>query len=148
MTGLKICTRWRAISARFSRRISSSLFPENMGPTMTSIQPMFPFTMSTFSPLTSQSSTHHCENTGALLTRINRCIEKSREGGDGSGPKCILPRHLVPCHDAPRYLRVPNPVFSGQGIHGRAQFHAALQHFGGEGIRHFDSSGTAERPHT
>ena len=34
-------------SARRRRRISSSLLPENMGPTITSIQPMFPFTMST-----------------------------------------------------------------------------------------------------
>src|ERR1700688_2380291 len=52
MTGLKICTRCRAISARFKRRINSSLLPENMGPTITSIHPMFPFTMSTWpSPL-------------------------------------------------------------------------------------------------
>ena len=37
--GLKICTLWRAICARRSRRISSSLLPLNMLPTMTSIQP-------------------------------------------------------------------------------------------------------------
>ena len=37
--GLKICTRWRAICARRRRRISSSLLPLNMLPTMTSIQP-------------------------------------------------------------------------------------------------------------
>src|ERR1700757_4923017 len=42
MMGLKICTRWRAISARRSRRISSSLLPLNMGPQITSIQPRFP----------------------------------------------------------------------------------------------------------
>src|SRR5216683_3103789 len=47
MTGLKICTRWRAISARRSRRINSSLLPENIGPTIPSIQPMLPLTMST-----------------------------------------------------------------------------------------------------
>src|SRR6266481_188962 len=40
--GLKICTRWRAISARRRRRISSSLLPLNMGPQITSIQPRFP----------------------------------------------------------------------------------------------------------
>src|SRR5713101_7724896 len=111
-----------------------------MGPTMTSIQPMFPFTMSTFSPLTSQSSTHHCENTGALLTRINRRIEKSREGGDCSGPKCILPRHLVTCHHAPSSLPLPNPLFSRQAIHPPAYFHSPLQHFARQPIPHFYSS--------
>ncbi len=39
MVGLKIWTRWRAIWARRRRRISSSLLPLNMQPTMTSIQP-------------------------------------------------------------------------------------------------------------
>src|SRR6266852_852041 len=47
MAGLKICTRWRANSARRRRRISSSLLPENIGPTTTSIQPILPLTMST-----------------------------------------------------------------------------------------------------
>src|SRR5205809_5538108 len=51
MAGLKICTRWRAISARRRRRISSSLLPENIGPTTTSIQPILPLTMSTVAPL-------------------------------------------------------------------------------------------------
>src|SRR5678810_87533 len=37
--GLKIWTFWRAIWARRSRRISSSLLPLNMLPAMTSIQP-------------------------------------------------------------------------------------------------------------
>jgi len=39
MSGLKICTCCRAIWARRSRRISSSLLPLNMLPVMTSIQP-------------------------------------------------------------------------------------------------------------
>ncbi len=39
MIGLKISTRWRAIWARRSRRISSSVLPLYMLPTMTSIQP-------------------------------------------------------------------------------------------------------------
>src|SRR6266853_2526502 len=64
MTGLKICTRWRAISARFKRRISSSLFPENMGPTITSIQPMFPFTISTIHSLPAQNNILHCHYGG------------------------------------------------------------------------------------
>src|SRR6516164_9410671 len=51
MAGLKICTRWRAISARRNLRINSSLLPENIGPTTTSIQPMLPLTMSTSAPL-------------------------------------------------------------------------------------------------
>jgi hypothetical protein len=37
--GLKICTVRRAICSRRSRRISSSLFPLNMLPAITSIQP-------------------------------------------------------------------------------------------------------------
>ncbi len=39
--GLKISTRWRAIWARRSRRISSSVLPLYMLPTITSIQPVF-----------------------------------------------------------------------------------------------------------
>ena len=39
--GLKTWTRWRAISARRMRRMSSSLLPLNMLPVMTSIQPWF-----------------------------------------------------------------------------------------------------------
>src|SRR5580704_6117823 len=39
MSGLKQATRWRAMRARFRRRISSSLLPENMGPVMTSMRP-------------------------------------------------------------------------------------------------------------
>src|ERR1700679_3147193 len=50
MTGLKICTRCFAISARRRRRMSSSLLPENIGPTTTSIQPMLPLTISTLPP--------------------------------------------------------------------------------------------------
>ena len=42
MRGLKIWTFWRAICARRTRRISSSLLPLNMLPTMTSIQPARP----------------------------------------------------------------------------------------------------------
>ena len=39
MRGLKIWTRCFAMIARRSRRMSSSLFPENMLPQITSIQP-------------------------------------------------------------------------------------------------------------
>src|ERR1039458_6654539 len=39
MSGLKQATCWRAMRARFRRRISSSLLPENMGPVMTSMRP-------------------------------------------------------------------------------------------------------------
>src|SRR6188472_815450 len=46
MTGLNTCTRFRAILARLSLRISSSLLPENIGPQMTSIQPALPATNS------------------------------------------------------------------------------------------------------
>jgi hypothetical protein len=46
MAGLKTCTRFRAIMARRSRRINSSLLPENMGPQMASIHPMLGITIS------------------------------------------------------------------------------------------------------
>ena len=39
MRGLKMTTRWPAISARRRRRIISSLLPENIGPQITSSQP-------------------------------------------------------------------------------------------------------------
>jgi hypothetical protein len=41
MPGLKISTFWRAIWARRRRRMSSSVFPLYMLPTITSIQPEF-----------------------------------------------------------------------------------------------------------
>src|SRR4051794_19502816 len=40
MRGLKHCTRRLAITARFRRRISSSVLPENIGPQMTSRLPI------------------------------------------------------------------------------------------------------------
>src|SRR5438874_3131960 len=46
IAGLNTCTRFLAIIARRRRRIRSSLFPENIGPQMTSIQPRFPVTIS------------------------------------------------------------------------------------------------------
>src|SRR5271170_2410831 len=46
MSGLKTCTRFRAMMERRSRRISSSLLPENMGPQIASIQPRLPVTIS------------------------------------------------------------------------------------------------------
>src|SRR5665213_940321 len=39
MSGLKTCRRFRAMMQRRSRRISSSLLPENIGPQIASIQP-------------------------------------------------------------------------------------------------------------
>src|SRR5271166_2809610 len=42
MEGLNTCTRFRAILARRRRRINSSLLPENIGPQITSIQPILP----------------------------------------------------------------------------------------------------------
>src|SRR5690606_4077979 len=40
MTGLNTCTGCLAMSARVTRLISSSLLPENIGPAMTSTQPL------------------------------------------------------------------------------------------------------------
>src|ERR1041384_3351110 len=46
MVGLNTSTRLRAIMARRSRLISSSLLPENIGPQITSIHPILPVMMS------------------------------------------------------------------------------------------------------
>jgi hypothetical protein len=45
IVGLKTAARLRSMTARRSRRISSTLLPENMGPQMTSIQPALPVTI-------------------------------------------------------------------------------------------------------
>src|SRR5438445_408731 len=76
MAGLKICTRCRANSARRNRRINSSLLPENIGPTTTSIQPIFPLTMSTLDPPRSYLA---AELMFALVRRYIFCIIERRE---------------------------------------------------------------------
>src|SRR5580704_8381583 len=142
MTGLNIWTRCFAISARRNRRMSSSLLPENIGPTTTSIQPMLPFTMSTLwspgarlahcpvkiEPARTQSRIKSCckgkrhlfhagvAGPGLEILRINRVIEKWRKRMDHRGPKCFLPGDQIACEDAPGPLRVTDAAAPGERI--------------------------------
>src|SRR5713101_6616642 len=111
MTGLKICTRCRAISARRSRRINSSLLPENIGPTITSIQPMLPLTMSTAAPASySYANTFGCENSAShhraartnqtvpmSFVAIDGGIEERSEGVDHGDAEGVLAGDEVAC---------------------------------------------------
>src|SRR5689334_11054046 len=64
--------------ARRSRRISSSLLPENMGPQMTSIHPTFPVMMSM-----NRSECHNCRERSKPGSRfvhpLLELVERSRE---------------------------------------------------------------------
>src|ERR1700733_13510440 len=122
--------------------MSSSLLPENIGPTTTSIQPMLPFTMSTrWSPgarlahcsvkiqtartrsksksAAKESCTYfHAELVGTTLEilRVSRAIEKRREGIDHRNPKSLLARDQILREDAPGALRVTYAAASGERI--------------------------------
>src|SRR5215510_294011 len=133
MAGLKICTRCRAISARRKRRISSSLLPENIGPTTTSIQPIFPLTMSTLSP-----------PAGNLFRRRNATIHlgiiERRERRNHRQAEGILARDQVSAEHAPSTLCVANSNFSRKAIDRSGKFHAAIHHFFGDRRGNFDAS--------
>src|ERR1041384_1323133 len=81
MPGLNICTRCRAISARRSRRISSSLLPLNIGPQMTSIQPRLPLAKFMNSPqLSAFSHSNSTRNSELSIWRFfavlwDLCVE-------------------------------------------------------------------------
>src|SRR5713101_873741 len=145
IAGLKICTRWRAISARRKRRISSSLFPENIGPTMTSIQPILPLTMSTFaaSVLVSNESrlpslTHRAS--GAIHLRI---VERS-EGAHHRYAKSLLPGDEVAGEHAPGALCIADSRRPGKTVDGFSQLHPVFENFTGERLRHFDSAAASK----
>src|SRR5208337_1180135 len=110
ITGLKICTRCRAISARRNRRISSSLFPENIGPTTTSIQPMLPFTMSTSYLLTPRPRATRCavSQSGCGRLPVYLLIVEWRERRHHCHAKGFLPGDQVPGEHTPGPLRVAN----------------------------------------
>src|ERR1035438_3397722 len=72
MTGLNTCTLLRAIMARRSRRINSSLLPENMGPQITSIHPILPLT-------NSMSLLLHATAALAMARRERGCTMQSYE---------------------------------------------------------------------
>src|SRR5580704_5992528 len=139
MSGLNICTRCLAISARLKRLISSSLLPENIGPTTTSIQPMFPFTMSTLSSpdfrlahTLAKTQRSACSqgveyrrrklhitlsNTALEMLRIDLAVKERREGIDERSLKSVLARDQVVRKDSPRPLRVAYSMAAGEGVH-------------------------------
>src|ERR1700682_439049 len=152
MAGLKICTRCRAISARRKRRISSSLFPENMGPTTTSIQPILPLTMSTLFLLRSvpvplcdlRSRTGSPNDLLTLLpclpkTQLRRgalCaiqlrVVEWRKRRNHRHAKRFLPRNQITRQHAPRPLRVAYAGSIRTLVDRHRQLHAFLQHLVG-----------------
>src|SRR5260370_21255714 len=102
---LKICTRAPAIPVLRNRRINSSLFPENIGPTTTSIQPIFPLTISTLAP-SSLSYLGDC----AFAIRVQ--IEERREGGNQRNAKRFLSRNFIRAQHSPCALLIANSRFA------------------------------------
>src|SRR5690242_3196169 len=141
MTGLKICTRCRANSARRRRRISSSLLPENIGPTTTSIQPIFPLTMSRlFAPVGWWLVFAAGRGRGAGPPRI---IEW-RKGCDEGNTKGILARDAIRRKDTPGALRVADSRFAGEAVDGLAELGAIDENLVGENLGDFDGAGAPE----
>src|SRR5216684_2826530 len=135
IAGLKICTRWRAISARRNRRIRSSLLPENIGPTTTSIQPILPLTMSTVSPsiLRDASAIVEARYIVPLLHRacrlrgaIHLLIIERREGGNHGNAKRFLPRDEVVRKHAPGALGIADADCACKLVDGYGKFHAVF----------------------
>src|ERR1700676_918002 len=176
MDGLKICTRCRAISARRRRRISSSLLPENIGPTTTSIQPMLPLTMSTQRllerPNPKSSATRvaatfsACPDEGrgahfngrssgrplqtfprSLCRRlVHLSIVERREGGNHCQAKRLLARDQIFGQHASGALAVADADRTGVAINRYGKFGAAGQDFFRQRFRDFDAARAAEMP--
>src|SRR5216684_5795440 len=160
MAGLKICTRWRAISARRRRRISSSLFPENIGPTTTSIQPMLPLTMST--PLlpycalsfvgaryivpSGRSQDRPLQKLPRSLCRrtVQFPIVERREGRDHCQAERLLPRDEIVAQDAPGALAVADADRACVVINRHRKLRAAGQNFFRQRFWDFDAPRAAE----
>src|SRR5215813_1138020 len=137
MAGLKICTRWRAISARRKRRISSSLLPENIGPTTTSIQPIFPLTMSTLDP----PPDLFCHRTYLdTCAAVHPSIIERRERGEHRDTKGILASDQIPAQHSPRASRIANADFACKAIDRGGKFHPAIHNFFGNLLRNFDTA--------
>src|SRR5260370_41928863 len=136
MAGLKICTRWRAISARRNRRISSSLLPENIGPTTTSIQPMLPLTMSTVAPSIFGSTSAgarwivplHLRTHGGGTIHLGIIIR--REGRNHGNSKGFLPCDEIVREHAPGALRVTDPHGSSKAVDRCGKLQAIFENFG------------------
>src|SRR5215467_5486961 len=154
MAGLKICTRCRAISARRRRRISSSLLPENIGPTITSIQPILPLTMSTFAPQFDSPSIPEVMNLdrAALTNRagcphgsraVHLCIIERGEGGNRGDAKRFLPGNQVVRQDSPSSLRVTDSIHIGKAVDGHGKLDAVVENFADERLRKLDPARAA-----
>src|ERR1700730_18460864 len=145
MAGLKICTRWRAISARRKRRINSSLLPENIGPTTTSIQPMLPFTISTLAPPSLATKIDWCPP-----LRVHRLPQaaihfsaiKRSEGGDDGNSNGLLARDQIARQNAPGALRIADAACTGQGVDGDTQFDALFENFVGQSFGNLHAART------
>src|SRR5262249_42407263 len=143
MAGLKICTRCRAISARRRRRISSSLLPENIGPTTTSIHPMLPFTISTRLSLL---STADFSTARSLAGPIHISIVERCEPRNHRQPERLLPRQEISRQHAPRALSIADANFPCEPVDSRRQFVFAHQDLFGQRLRKFDTSRTPAVP--
>src|SRR6266852_2861596 len=142
MAGLKICTRWRAISARRSLRINSSLLPENIGPTTTSIQPILPLTMSTVAPWESGAFRNLCHaprHNQIFRAAANDRALLLRTCSDGCGPihAFIIERGEGRNHG------IANAHGAGKFIDGNGKFDAIIEHFAGKGFRNLDAARAA-----
>src|ERR1700676_524808 len=96
MTGLNTWTRFRAIRARRSRRISSSLLPENMGPHTTSIQPILPVIKSMINgePLYADAAA------GTVFANHHGILNRLGIAFDGDGGNRVVGRSLGQAREA------------------------------------------------
>src|SRR5690606_16538394 len=75
MRGLNTATRWRAMRARRRRRCSSSVFPENMQPVITSSNPQ-PWAPCIMAPLPVGRG-------DVAASRLGRAVGERAPGGEG-----------------------------------------------------------------
>src|SRR5579859_3087008 len=146
IAGLKICTRWRAISARRKRRINSSLLPENIGPTTTSIQPMLPLTMSTVFSCRKRRNPALLQLSRSRGRMIHLRVIKRSKSDDHRNAKSLCTMDQAARQHAPSTLRVANPHRASKAIDGDGKFHATVQNFPRQSIWNLDATGTPVMP--
>src|SRR5207244_3574716 len=134
-----------------SRRINSSLFPENIGPTTTSIQPMLPLTMSTRAPcfqFKTQTAVPLRSWCDGGMTRYRLIIKllviKWSEGGDDRHAKSLLAVDFVGAQHSPGTLRVADSALFRKLINGEGELRSTQQDLLRQCVRQFQRAGTAE----